>query len=663
MTKSNFRPLSDDEVRQLIHQGCSSEQWATVYVSEGFRTDRVHYSRFSGTVYLGLNNSTLRDHAGVEVPSGIYRSTIIDCTIGDNARIASVGIHLAFYDIGENVRIENIGTMEVSPHARFGNGVKVDVLNEGGGREVILFSDLDAQFAHMMCLHRYRSKLIEALSAIADKAAASVVSDRGNVGKGACIISTIKISDVNIGEYATVDGAAKLVNGTILSTSECPTTVGAGVQAEDFIIGEASIVDGGAIISKTFIGQGCRIGKQFSAEGSLFFANCEGFHGEACSIFAGPYTVTHHKSTLLIAGLYSFYNAGSGTNQSNHMYKLGPIHEGKLERGSKTGSFSYLMWPCRVGPFSVVLGKHTRTFDTSDFPFSHIEAMPDGRCMMIPGFNLNTVGTVRDEAKWPSRDRRKGVNKRDRICFDVFNPLTVGRMLTGSARLKQLQTETPRTVDTVTLSGAEIKRVLLRRGQRYYHAGIHMYLLEKLITQIERAINDNTPIASVLPTASDAVFCEDWIDLGGHLMPRYRLENLHTKIERGEIADLAGIQEELDTILGFYQKDEWAWIQWAFEQVYGEVLDTAGLAEIVQYAEEWVNIRTKFIQAILLDASKEFDANTRTGFGQDGTTDDIDTDFQAVRGSFDDNPFVQQMRRELELIVERVERLKEHLSM
>ena len=60
--------------------------------------------------------------------------------------------------------------------------------------------------------------------------------------------------------------------------------------------------------------------KHYSAEHSVFFANSQGFNGEACSIFAGPYTVTHHKSTLLIAGMFSFMNAGSGSNQSNHMY-------------------------------------------------------------------------------------------------------------------------------------------------------------------------------------------------------------------------------------------------------------------------------------------------------------------------------------------------------
>jgi hypothetical protein len=113
--------------------------------------------------------------------------------------------------------------------------------------------------------------------------------------------------------------------------------VGSGVVAHDFIIAESSKVDGGAILGRTFVGQGCLVGRQYSAENSLFFANSEAFHGEACSVFGGPYTVSHHKSSLLIAGLFSFYNAGSGTNQSNHMYKLGPVHEGKLERGCKTG--------------------------------------------------------------------------------------------------------------------------------------------------------------------------------------------------------------------------------------------------------------------------------------------------------------------------------------
>ena len=34
------------------------------------------------------------------------------------------------------------------------------------------------------------------------------------------------------------------------------------------------------------------------------------------------------------------------------MYKLGPIHQGAMERGAKTTSDSYILWPARVGAFS-----------------------------------------------------------------------------------------------------------------------------------------------------------------------------------------------------------------------------------------------------------------------------------------------------------------------
>ena len=168
----------------------------------------------------------------------------------------------------------------------------------------------------------------------------------------------------------------------------------------------------GAILHNCFVGQAVRIEKQFSAENCLFFANCFASHGEACSVFAGPYTVTHHKSTLLIAGLFSFFNAGSGTNQSNHLYKLGPVHQGICERGCKTGSNAYLVWPARVGAFSTIIGSHYLHFDTSSMPFSYL-LEENGRTILVPGTAIKSVGTVRDEHKWPQRDNRKDPHKLD----------------------------------------------------------------------------------------------------------------------------------------------------------------------------------------------------------------------------------------------------------
>lgn len=51
------------------------------------------------------------------------------------------------------------------------------------------------------------------------------------------------------------------------------------------------------------------------------------------------------------------------------MYKLGPIHQGAMERGAKTTSDSYILWPARVGAFSLVMGRHVNHADTSNLPF------------------------------------------------------------------------------------------------------------------------------------------------------------------------------------------------------------------------------------------------------------------------------------------------------
>lgn len=55
------------------------------------------------------------------------------------------------------------------------------------------------------------------------------------------------------------------------------------------------------MLRRCFVGEGVVIENGFSAENSLFFANSHLNHGEACAVFAGPYTVSHHRSTLLIA--------------------------------------------------------------------------------------------------------------------------------------------------------------------------------------------------------------------------------------------------------------------------------------------------------------------------------------------------------------------------
>jgi hypothetical protein len=352
-----YRALTEADIEMRAAAGCTAEDWAQVRVGDGFDPSRVRRVRFLGQNAIGALAGTV-SVGGIALPSEIADATLVNCELGDGVRVTNVRSHVANYKIGAGAVVTDVGELTTRPGATFGNGVEIEPVNEGGGREIRLFNGLSSQIAYLLCMHRYRPNLIEKLNAMVDAAVAEVQSDCGEIGAHAVVAHVGELVDVNVGPHAEVVGVVSLKNGTLLSEEAAPTCVGSGVMAEDFILAEGASVEGGAVLSHTFVGQGCQMGKQFSAENTMLFANSEAFHGEACSLFAGPYTVTHHKSTLLIAGLFSFYNAGSGTNQSNHMYKLGPLHQGVVERGSKTGSFSYMMWPCAVGPFSVVIGKN-----------------------------------------------------------------------------------------------------------------------------------------------------------------------------------------------------------------------------------------------------------------------------------------------------------------
>ena len=85
-----------------------------------------------------------------------------------------------------------------------------------------------------------------------------------------------------------------LENGSINSSQADPCVVGTKVIARDFILCSGAHVTDNVILNHCFVGQGTQLSKQYSAENSVFFANCGGHHGEACSVFAGFCVFARH---------------------------------------------------------------------------------------------------------------------------------------------------------------------------------------------------------------------------------------------------------------------------------------------------------------------------------------------------------------------------------
>lgn len=595
---------------------CFATDWNTIEVAQDFSPEHIKYARFSGRVRLGSFRKEFSLAGGMVKHSGIYYATLHNVTVGDDCCIENVKNYIANYTIGNGSFIENVDIILADGISTFGNGVEVSVLNETGGCEVMMYDHLSAQLAFMMAFYRHRPSLLSNLRRMIGQYVRSVQSSVGTIGKDVVIADAGYIKNVRIGDCCKIEGASKLKNGSINSNSEAPVHIGVGVIGDDFIISSGSNVEDGVTFSRCFIGQACRLGHNYSASDSLFFSNCQGENGEACAIFAGPFTVTHHKSTLLIAGMFSFMNAGSGSNQSNHLYKLGPIHHGVMERGSKTASDSYILWPAKVGAFSLVMGRHVCHQDTSDLPFSYLIEQQSTSYIM-PGANLKSVGTIRDAKKWPSRDRRKGPGKLDSINFNLLSPFTIQKMLRAVNILQELKRISGDTSDYYVYQSGRIKSSSLAKGLKYYGYAIDKFFGNSLITRIMNAEFSSLDELRKAFVPRSEYGNGEWVDLAGMIAPEKAVEDIISDIEEGKTSELDVLNSRISAIHNQYYHYEWRWASKAMEEYYGFRLADLSVSELSGLIHRWKDSVIALDKLLYEDAGKEFSLSGMPDFESD----------------------------------------------
>lgn len=612
----NFRRLTSEEIEVLKSQMCSASDWDTIEVAEGFSPENVRYARFSGNIRLGTFRKEFQLAGGMVKHSGIYYATLHNVTVGDDCCIENVKNYIANYHIGSGTFIENVDIILTDGISTFGNGVQVSVLNETGGCEVMIYDRLSAQLAYLMAFYRHRPSLLSRLHAMIEQYSRSVESSFGTIGRNVIIADAGYIKNVRVGDSCKIEGASRLKNGSINSNPEAPVHIGVGVIGDDFIISSGSSVEDGVTFSRCFIGQACRLGHNYSASDSLFFSNCQGENGEACAIFAGPFTVTHHKSTLLIAGMFSFMNAGSGSNQSNHLYKLGPIHHGVMERGSKTASDSYILWPAKVGAFSLVMGRHVCHQDTSDLPFSYLIEQQSTSYIM-PGANLKSVGTIRDAKKWPSRDRRKGPGKLDSINFNLLSPYTVQKMLRAVDILNELKRVSGDTSDYYAYQSGRIKSTSLANGLRYYGYAIDKFFGNSLITRVMNAEFSSLEDLRRAFVPQSQYGDGEWVDIAGMIVPGKAVEDIVLDVESGRTSDLEILNERISALHSEYYHYEWRWACKAMEEYYGFRLSELSVEDLSKLILRWKDSVVALDRLLYEDARKEFSLSGMPDFESD----------------------------------------------
>ena len=567
-----MRTLTSIEIMSLKAQGCTAEDWTAIKVADKFKTDYIRHVDFYGKVTLGTYESMVEVADGFSIHSGISHAVLRNVSVGNDCLIS------------------NVGRINTTDRASFGEGTIISTLNEIGNGNVMIFSGLNSQIAALMVKYSADEAFTTAIRTLIRQDIARTSQPVSTIGNRVRITDTTDVTNCHISDDCIIEGACRLKDCTLKSIPGAAVHIGLGVICEQSVIYDGSYVENNAKIENCFVGEACRITDGFTAENSVFFANCYMSNGEACAAFCGPFSASHHKSSLLIGGMYSFYNAGSNTNFSNHAYKMGPMHWGILERGTKTASGAYILMPAQIGTFSVCFGKLMHHPDTRQLPFSYLIAYGD-EMYLVPGRNLTTVGLYRDIRKWPKRDRRPMHGKNSIINFDWLSPFSVGGIISAKRTLEALR-EAGGDTATYNFHDYVIKNSSLKKGIKYYDIALRIYM--GAVLKRHR-----------LDRPENSVGTGPWCDLSGMLIPLSEEQRLVNQITDGTLASVEAIRSELVRMHTNYAEYRWAWS-------YNLICDYYGLTEItpsdaLHIKADYIMARRAWIAEIRKDAMREYE--------------------------------------------------------
>src|SRR5574344_467338 len=591
--RKRMRSLTIDEISVLEQNRCHADDWACLTVAEDFSPEYISDVDFYGEVTLGVFDKTIQIDEGFSRHTGIRRAVLRDVTVGDNCLIENVGNYISRYDIGEECVISNVGMIATTDSATYGQNNQVALLNEAGDPNVILYDALTSQMAAFMMRSVGDKDVWEGLRRMVALYVESCRPERGVIGYRVKITNTREIVNVLIGDDCEINGASCLSEVTLKGSSDASIYIGHDVICENSIVQSGSSILDGAKLDNCFVGEACHIGRGFSAESSVFFANSYMDNGESCAAFCGPFSVSHHKASLLIGVETSFYNAGSATNYSNHAYKMGPIHYGTLQRGSKTASGAHILMPANVATFSMCMGKIQTHPDTRHLPFSYVIA--DGlTTWLVPGCNFATVGTYRDIMKWPKRDKRPLNGRRSIVNTEWLSPFVVQQVTEGRNYLRQLEANDELNDEAnahVSGEGFTMRCSSALRGIGYYDMAIRMFLADAVRKEGE-----------ALPSSSTGT--GEWLDLSGMYAPKSEIDQLADDIRFSSLDEIQQVDNRLLEIHSHYNEYKWNYAYRLALNYFN--LDTITSSDIETIIRKGDEARNQWIARIRKDAEKEF---------------------------------------------------------
>jgi NDP-sugar pyrophosphorylase family protein len=678
---ASYRGLRPDEIEALVRNGNGCEDWELFRVTDPFVPELIRNSEFAGLVRLGRLGRAVIEHHDLRVPAGITNSLVIACDFGDCCAVHDCS-YIAHYVVGDGCLLLSNDEIHVSNHAKFGNGivmedededlrVRLDLMNEAGGRSVLPFLDMTCADAYVWAKRRDDPALLAAFTAMTDAMYDHRRGRYGTIGSGSVLKSNRIVKDVAIGESAYVKGANKLKNISILSSDEERTQIGEGVEMVNGIVGRGCRVFYGSKAVRFVMGPNSSLKYGARLIHSVLGDNSTVSCCEILNNLIFPGHEQHHNTSFLIASLVRGQSnlAAGATIGSNHNSRA---NDGEIEagRGFWPGLSTSVKHSSRFASFCL-LAKGDYRFELDlRLPFCLVDDdRSRERLVVLPAYwwTHNLYALMRNEGKLAARDLR--AVKVPRIEFSPFAPDTAEEMIEAIGLIELWAEglgsdddppflELPPRVLENSERPVELKRP--RRSIAAYREMLLWYAANAVLDAVDLpAAGKAQGWASEAIEALDAAArsgarVSAWENLGGQLVPEPKLEALLDEVRAGRVRDWTALHSGYAALAEEYARDkvEHAWA--VLRYLYGS--GPAAL-ELANDAFRALSALSERVEAQVLssrakDYSNPFRKATFRG----------EAEMLAVVGRAEDNPFVKRTAVDMAALRLRAASIRDALS-
>lgn len=695
---NKYRKITASEKKILLRNGNSADNWDKFIVTGTFYPDLIKNCKFYGLIRIGQLEPLFAEFNDLQMPVGLYNSTIISCDIGNNVVIDNVNF-MSHYIIENNVMLVNINELVTSNHAKFGNGVLKDgenesvriwmeVCNENAGRSILPVNGMKAADAWLWSKYRDDEKLLHQFKTFTDKKFDTQRGYYGKIGDRTVIKNTSILKDVWIGSDAYIKGANKLKNLTINSSANAKSQIGEGCELVNGIIGFGCRIFYGVKAVRFMMGSnsqlkyGARLINSFLGDNSTISC-CEVLN----SLIFSAHEQHHNNSFLCAATVMGQSNMAAGaTIGSNHNSRGadGELIAGRgfwpalcvsLKHNSKFASFTLIAkgdFPAELNipiPFSLV---------SNDLSKNEITVMPGY------WFLYNMYALVRNAEKYKLRDKRMDKTQEIEYGFlapdsinEMFDGLQIMRKFTAKAysikskkRIaekdylkigEQLLTSKTTTVAELKIlasnfenSDRSVSLIKVKDAYPVFKKMIVYYGVTELIRFIEaRKITSWQKLDKALPPKAERNL---WKNIGGQLIPQSSLNNLINSIRSGKI-------NSWEEVHNFYNKKSSQYTADKLKHAYGSLLEILNLTPgkftrniFIHLLKQAINTSQWITEEIHRSREKDYQNNFRQ------MVYDNTTEMEQVIGKLSDNIFLHQQDKVNEEFCLKVNRLIQQFS-